>query len=110
MRIKEMSALLFLSAWLCSGSVLSAANTESNAASALIRTTLNNSPAMTEVKLAIQQLAPQGFAEEKKVHSWALSLKPGNYMATAKMGNIVRNRTFSVQAGDKVDIVIAMDK
>lgn len=109
MKIKAIGALL-LSAWLVSGTVFSATKVDNNDASAYIRATLNNSPALATVNLEILRLDNHSIIEARKAHSLVLTLKPGNYKATARMDNIIRDRTFSVLAGDKVDVVIAMDK
>lgn len=103
--IVPLSVLLF------SGTVFSAPeNKADKAADAIIMTTWNRGPVMSAIELEIRQLDNNSVVEKTKKHSTVLALAPGNYMATAKMNNIVRNRTFSVIDHTPVNVVIAMDE
>lgn len=103
--------LISLLAILASGSVFSAPKSADNkAADTYIVATLNNGPVMDAIELEVRQMNDNSLIEKTKKHSTVLSLTPGNYMAIAKMNNIVRNRAFSVIDHNTVNVVIAMDK
>lgn len=98
-----------LSVCLCAG-MLGAVFSGAASAETIIMATVNSGPLMNSVELEVRQAATNALIVHTKKHSTVLSLAPGDYVATIKAGDIVRQREFSVlNATGTNNIVVAMD-
>ena len=71
--------------------------------------TIKNAPAFTPVHWTVTRLLDQVNVATALQHSLTLDLTPGTYKATATLGGVSRDRTFTAGAQGVVNVVIALD-
>ncbi len=71
--------------------------------------TLKDGPAMRPVDWKIYRVDNNSVVKSTRSHSLNLPLRPGTYKAVARLNDVTRNRTFTVNNNGQVNVVIAMD-
>ena len=112
-KIHKVSVIaLFTGTIMCTTPVMSASNIGDPAPNVTLVATLNNGPAMRGVNWSVYRLETNGsrvFVKGLTRHSASIALPTGRYQAEARLGTVMRTRTFEVTSRTSNDIVVAMD-
>lgn len=110
MFIKSIGKLVMVSA-LVAGFLASTAMAVENEGDSSVNlvATLRNGPAMRPVDWKIYRVDNNSVVTSTRSHSLSLPLRPGTYKAVAKLNDVTRNRTFTINSSGQVNVVIAMD-